>query len=397
MAEERQKLAKKYEKIHLILDVGETVVSLFLLLGFIFLGYSLRLRETVAAWSSHPYLQLLIYIAVWGMAFSVLLFPFSFISGYWVEHKFNLSNQSLRAWLWEKLKMLAVGILLFIPIVLIFYYLLRTTPHTWWLWTALVLFFFSILIGRIAPQLIFPLFYKFEPLENDSLLQRMRRLAGIGKFRLQGVYRFNMSKTTKKANAAFTGLGKSKRIILGDTLLEKFSNDEIEVVFAHEVGHYVHKHILQGILIGTLTTFITLYLAYKAYAGSLGYFSLQGMADLAGLPVLSLILAFLGFISSPLSNILSRSRERIADRFALEHSTHPAAFISAMQKLAALNLSDKEPNALIEFLFHSHPALSKRIAMAEKYLKEKNIPIPDRIANGTEAEAATSDQGEITE
>ncbi len=364
----QDKRAKRYENIKLALSISETIISLILLVAFIFGGYSVEWRSWVTAQVANPYLQLLLFLAGLGIAYSFISFPLSYISGYWLEHRFQLSNQSFGAWLWEQTKAFLVGIVLLIPIILVFYFFLINYPQTWWLWTAVVIFVFTIIIGRITPQFILPLFNKFEPLENEELLQRMKALAEKGRFHLEGIFRFDMSKSTKKANAAFTGIGKTRRIILGDTLLDNFSVDEIEAVFAHEVGHYLHKHLAQGVITGTLITFISLFIAdyfYQDWLGGMGY---SGPADLAALPLLSLILSIIAFITTPLSNILSRRNERQADRYALANSTNAQAFISAMEKLSEMNLADKEPHPLVEFLFHSHPSIASRITMSRKIL-----------------------------
>jgi len=361
--------AKRYERIKLLLNIGETVLVLLGMIIFIFGGYSIRWRNLTDVYCANPYLRLLIYLAGLGLAFSVISLPVGYIGGYWLEKKYRLSNQTFWSWVWEETKALLVGLVLFIPIILIFYYLLLHTPQTWWLWTALVLFVFSVLMGRLAAQVIFPLFYKFEKLENTEILSRMKTLAQKGGFRLEGIFRFNMSKTTKKANAAFTGLGKSRRIIIGDTLLESFSVDEIEAVFAHEVGHFVHRHLKQGIMTGTLITFFSLYVADYFYERLLSGMGFNGPADPAALPLLFLIISLIAFITTPLSNGLSRRNERQADRYALANGTRPEAFISAMEKLSEMNLSDKEPHPMVAFLFHSHPSISSRIKMARTFIE----------------------------
>ena len=368
MESEKLKKAKKYEKINLSLSIGSAVLSFILLLLFIILGYSNELRNLSLSWFDNPYMQLLSYVFVIGAGFSLISFPISLVSDFWLEHHFELSNQSFFAWIWEKIKGLFVGLILGIPVLLIFYFFLLNYPQTWWVWTATVLFFFSVFIGKIAPNYIFPLFYKFEKLDDENLKVRMQKLADKGKFSLEGLYKFNMSKTTKKANAAFTGLGKSKRIILGDTLLEKFSADEIETVFAHEVGHYVHKHILQGIVIGTISTYLSLYISYLVHSKIVIAYGFSGVADLAALPVLSLIISLISLITSPFTNALSRHNERAADRYALKNSSNPDAFIEALKKLSESNLSDPQPHPVVEFLFHSHPSVNKRVQFAENIL-----------------------------
>lgn len=360
--------AKKYEKIKLGLSLFSTILSITVLVLFVVLGYASLLRDLVAVWFDNLYLQLLTFLFCIGAGYSVVSFPLSYFGGFWLEHHYNLSNQTFAGWIWERTKGFLVGIVLGVPILLIFYYFLLNYPETWWFWTATVLFFFSVILGKIAPHVIMPLFYKFEKLDDENLLTRMQNLAKKGKFALEGVYKFNMSKTTNKANAAFTGLGKSKRIIMGDTLLEKFDADEIESVFAHEVGHYAHKHIIQGVIVGTISSYISLYIAYLAYNIIVAYFGYKGVADLAALPVLSLIITVISLITAPLTNMLSRANERQADSFALKNSSNPHAFINALKKLAESNLADPSPHPLVEFLFHSHPSIEKRIKYAENLL-----------------------------
>ncbi len=362
--------AKQYEKINLGFSIFSTILSIIILVIFVVLGYSAQLRDIVSSWSDNAYLQLIYFLFAMGAGYSVISFPLSYFSDFWLEHHFELSNQTFSAWIWEKTKGFIVGSILGLPILLAFYFFLLNYPDTWWVWTATILFFFSIIIGKIAPQVIMPLFYKFEKLDDEILLDRMQSLAKKGNFSLEGVYRFDMSKSTKKANAAFTGMGKSKRIILGDTLLEKFNADEIEGVFAHEVGHYVHKHITQGVFIGTLSTYLTLYITHLIFDWILAATHFTGVADLAALPILSLIITLLSMIAAPFTNMLSRYNERQADRYAIENSSNPAAFIAALQKLAESNLSDPDPHPLVEFLFHSHPSVGKRVKFAEGLLAQ---------------------------
>jgi STE24 endopeptidase len=180
-----------------------------------------------------------------------------------------------------------------------------------------------------------------------------------------------LSKTTKKANAAFTGMGKTKRIILGDTLLENFTVDEIEAVFAHEVGHYVHKHIYIGIIVSTISSFLSFYLADFFYVKVLPLFSFSNISDPAALPLLFLILSLITLIITPFSNALSRKHERQADLYALQNINNPESFKTSMIKLSDLNLSNQEPHPLVEFFFYSHPSIKKRVAFAENFAGQK--------------------------
>ncbi len=367
----REILAKRYERIKLIVSLSESVISFALIFLFLVSGYSVSLRDWVQGIAQNRYLQFLLFMAIAGAGISAITFPLNFYSGFYLEHRFQLSNQTLWAWFKEKFKEWLVGLIILLPLSLAFYFLLLNYPDTWWFWLSIVLFLFSVLLGRIAPQVIFPLFYKFEPIDDDELIARMEKLAKKGNFRLQGVYRFDMSKNTKKANAAFTGLGKSKRIIIGDTLLENYSVDEIETVFAHEVGHFVHKHIQKLLFIGTIQTFAGFYLVHIIYRLLLQQMGFGAPSDLAALPLITLILSLYMLIVSPITNGISRYFERQADRYALRNSAKPEAFPRALLKLSEQNLTDKEPHPLVEFLFHSHPSVKKRVKTAEEWLNEK--------------------------
>ena len=367
---EKNEKAKRYEKIKLSLSIGESVLTFLLLTAFVVSGYSVELREFVFRIIEGDYSRFFVYVLILGAALSIVSLPIDYISGFWLEHHYDLSNQTFGGWLWEKTKGLLVGLLVILPVMFVFYFLLRNYPQTWWLWLAGFLFLFSVVLGKIAPLLIFPLFYKFIPLENEELLKKMHSLAEKGKFALDGVYRFDLSKTTKKANAAFTGMGKTKRIILGDTLLDNFSVDEIEAVFAHEVGHYVHKHIYIGIIVSTVSSFLSFYLANIFYVKLLPKFSFSNIADPAALPLLFLILSLITLIITPFSNALSRRHEHQADLYALKNIDNPESFKTSMIKLSDLNLSNQEPHPLVEFLFYSHPSIKKRVAFAENFAEQ---------------------------
>jgi len=306
-------------------------------------------------------------ISLGGIIQSVITFPLSFYSDYTLEHKYGLSNQTIPGYFKEKIKGMLIGLLLGIPLLLIFYFIIKNYSESWWLILGAVMFFFSVIIGRLAPTLIMPLFYKFKPLENEEIKQKILSLCEKTGVRIQGIFEFNMSKNTKKANAAFTGIGKSKRIILGDTLLKNFSPEEIETVFAHEMGHYKKRHIMKLMTVSVFMTFAGLYLTSLAYSNSLNTFGFNSVSEIAALPLLFIYLSLFGLITSPISNILSRKFEWEADTFAIETTRDKGAFISAMEKLADQNLADKTPDKIIEFLFHSHPSIDKRIKFAEDY------------------------------
>ncbi len=364
---DRQRKAKRYARIQrrlLLVDLGlGGVFGLAWLLS----GASLWLRQQVVGLTAQPLLVVALYAAVLGAAYGLLDAPLSYYGGFVLPHRYGLSTQTLRAWLWDRVKGAVISGGLGLILLEVMYALLRASPGWWWLWTALVMLLFSVILSSLAPVLILPLFYKFTPLDDEALVARLTRLAEAAGTRVRGVYRFDMSRKTVQANAALAGLGDTRRIILGDTLLDHFTPDEIETVLAHELGHHVHGDMGKGILVQSALTLGGLWLASLALGWGVRLFGFEGIADVAGMPWLGLVLGAFGLITTPLGNAYSRWRERLADRYALETTRKPREFASAMTRLANQNLADADPERWVEVLLHGHPAISRRVAMAESF------------------------------
>ncbi|MDZ7766585.1 MAG: M48 family metallopeptidase [Melioribacteraceae bacterium] len=223
------------------------------------------------------------------------------------------------------------------------------------------MFIVSVVLAQIVPIVILPIFYKVSPIENEELKESIVRLAKEVGMKVENVFSFNMSKNTKKANAAFTGLGKTKRIILGDTLLDNFSKEEIETVIAHELGHYKYKHIVKNIIIGTVFSFLTLFLIATLYEVSLSWFGFESITKIAALPILSLWGMLIGLIQSPIGNIISRKYEYQADEYAVKATDNPEIFKNTLTKLNEQNLGDDTPHPFVEWFFYSHPSIKNRV------------------------------------
>ncbi len=366
MDESRKHQAKKYEKIKLTVGITEGIISFVLLLLFVSLGYSKRLEIFVYQYTSNAYLALVYFGLIIGLVSSVLSFPSDYFFGFRLEHKFGLSNLTFWGWIKEKLKAAVVGAVIGAPIAFLFYWLISTYEN-WWFYLACIVWGYSVLLAQITPILIMPIFYKFKPIENVGLKEKILNLCNKVGFKVKGVFTFDMSKTTKKANAAFTGMGKTKRIILGDTLIENFTEDEIETVFAHELGHYKKGHIRKNIFFSVFATFAGLFIMSKLYIWLLPYFGFQYPWEIGALPLLALIATVLSFLTSPIGAALSRKFEFEADRFAIDTTRNFDAFKSTMEKLADQNLANDEPNKLVEFWFRSHPSIKRRIEQAGLY------------------------------
>ena len=378
--------SKKYNNTKLAFGIGEGIVSFLLIFFFVQTGLSLKLERYLTNYFSNQYLSFLIFVLVTGVAASILFSPVNYYTGFYLEHKYNLSNQTFIKWIWEGLKGILVSAVIGIPILLFFYYSLNQFEQLWWLPFAIVLFLISVVLARIVPIIILPIFYKVTPIENEELKTRISNLAKDARIKVENVFKFDMSKNTKKANAAFTGIGKSKRILLGDTLLDNYTDDEIETVIAHELGHYKKKHIIKNIIIGTVSSFVTLFLIAVLYNVSIGWFGFKSISNIAALPLLTLWAMLIGLIQSPLSNILSRKYEYEADEYAITSTNKAEAFISTLNKLNEQNLGDKDPHPFVEWFFYSHPSVKKRISAIEKLAKDEHEVISElreeRIVSG---------------
>jgi len=294
--------------------------------------------------------------------------PLSYHGGFALPHRFGQSTQTLKDWIRDQVKGALVGAPLGLVLLELLYLALRSTGDLWWVWAAGGLLVFNVVLANLAPILIMPLFNKYVPLgeEHADLVQRLTRLAEKARTRVQGVYKFDLSRRTKAANAALTGIGNTRRIILGDTMINEFTADEIETVLAHELGHHVHRDILWLIAAGCLVTMAGLYAASHAMKWAVTTFGFAGVSDPAALPALAAILGAFGLLTLPLENAFSRWREAMADSYALEATGKNAAFASALVRLANQNLSEVDPEKWVVWMFYSHPPLGERIAVARR-------------------------------
>jgi STE24 endopeptidase len=365
---ERQKKAKEYARLSRRLMLVDLAIGAVYILAWLALGWSQALKGTLLQWTSNEWLLVAGFAAVFGLGFLLINLPLSYYEGFVLPHRYELSTQTFGGWVSDEIKGLLIGGALGLFVLEVIYAVLRAFPETWWLWAGGILLVFNVILANLGPVLIFPLFYKFVPLGEDyaDLATRLVRLAERANTHVRGVYQFDMSKRTKAANAALTGLGNTRRIILGDTLLKEFTTDEIETVLAHELGHHVHKDIPVGMLISALLTLGGLYIAALGLNWGVTYFGFEGVSDIAALPLFMLVMGLYGLVTMPLSNAYSRWRERRADEYALEATDNGQAYASALTRLANQNLAEADPEPWVEFLLYSHPSLSSRISMAEK-------------------------------
>lgn len=366
---EKQVKAKEYSRIRrrlMVLDLGLAAVYAVLWLAA---GWSVTLRDTLYGLTDNEWLVVAGFVLVFGVLYFLIDLPLGYYSGYILPHRYELSNQSLGGWIADQAKGVLVGGILGLFVIEIVYFVLRVSPDLWWLWTGLLLLLFNVILANLAPVLLMPLFYKFVPLdqENEDLVARLMNLADRAGAGVRGVYKFDMSRRTKAANAAVTGLGNTRRILLGDTLISDFSEDEIETVLAHELAHLVHHDIPVGILFESVITLGGLYLASLVLNWSVIALGFNSVSDVAAMPLFGMVMGLYGLIVMPLGNAYSRQREFRADEYALKMTGNGAAYASALARLANQNLAEADPEPWVEILLYSHPALNKRIAMAENY------------------------------
>ena len=294
--------------------------------------------------------------------------PVAFFGGHEVERRFGLSKQSTGGWLGDQLKSLLLGVLLQTPLLTAAYAVIRRRPRDWWLIIAGASVPLTVALSNLAPVLLMPLFNRFQPLRDEPLAARVRALAARSGVRISDVYEMDMSRQSEKPNAMFTGLGNTKRIVLGDTLLSQFPEDEVEAVVAHELGHQVHGDIWRLIGFGAGAGFGLAWLlsriAPEAVRRTHERTGVSDVADEASLPVLALLITALGLVLMPVQAAFSRALERRADRFAVELTRNGEAYAQAMERLATQALADPDPPRPVVVMLYSHPPIVERIRAA---------------------------------
>jgi STE24 endopeptidase len=301
---------------------------------------------------------------------SILLLLTKFLSlgldyySFLIEHRYHLSNQRLRNWAWDQGKGFALTFLFSQALVQMVYLLIRLQPQWWWV-TGWILFMgLNVLLAHIAPVLLFPLFFRFRALADGELTARLTRMSEKAGAKVRGVYEWQLSEKTKKANAALMGLGRTRRIVISDTLLAACNPDEIEAVLAHELGHHVYRHLWKSIAVRGVITFLGFWCLKLAVRWAAFDWKRYDQIDFANLPLMILVSTAISVLLLPVMNAYSRFNERQADAYAWKSLGSVEAFCSAMEKLAAQNLSEREPSRWVEVLFHSHPATGRRMKAA---------------------------------
>jgi STE24 endopeptidase len=364
--------AARYHRLRRRASLAGTVLGALLLVLLLTTGGSAAIRDLAAALAGLSFFfTIVFYVVVVALLSEAVQLPVAYYQGVALERRYGLSTQTTGRWWLDHAKAGAVALAFAIAGALIVLYLLRWSPDYWWLIAADCFASILVLLAQLAPVLLLPLFYEFKPLDRPDLTGRLAVLAERAGVRVVGVFEWRLSDRTRKANAALTGIGRTRRILLSDTLLADHGDEEIEVILAHEIAHHVHRDIWKAIALESLLIALGFYLADLALAASAGYFGIGSKGDVAGLPLLVLAGGAVSLALLPLANAFSRAHERRADRYALEMTGNVVAFVTAMKRLAAQNLAEERPSRLVEFLFHSHPAMAARIEAAHAWSRNR--------------------------
>jgi STE24 endopeptidase len=362
MADEDEVRARRYHRRQFGLTLADLALGVLLLAWWSGSGAATRVAAVLTSGLHSPAAIVGAMTLIVGASQALLTFPLDFVGGFVLPRRAGLLTQSLGGWLGDRAKALGIGGVLGLLSVQIVYTLLRWSPDRWWLWAGGILALGIVLLAAVVPVWLVPLFYRLTPLEDPALRTRILGLASRMGVRAAEVAVADFSRKGRTANAAVVGLGRTRRILVSDTLLREFPAEEVEVVLAHELGHHARRHVAKGLLLQSVLVIAALWTADRALRGGAGPLGLAGPADPAGLPFLALVVTALGLLATPVVAAWSRRLERQADRVALDVTGAPHAFVAAMERLGRLNLAERQPGRLRELLFATHPSLEARIA-----------------------------------
>ena len=355
-----------------------TLVSVFVtvawLSGLVLSGASAQLRTWAETWggpASAGFLRYAATVCIIALVLfaleEILSFPFSCYRGFVIEHRYGLSRETFSEWLRDHAKAAAIGLMFTLVAAVAVYAAIYLAPRRWWLIAAFLATVAAVLLTTILPTVLLPLFYRLEPLDRPLLRDRLVALAEARGVKAIGVFVWGLGEKTRKANAALVGLGRSQRILLSDTLLAEYTDDEIEVVLAHELAHYAHRDLWKAVALDALVALAAAWGAdfLRRAVGPL--FGFAGPQDVAAMPLHVLGAGFISVMAIPFVNAVSRHNERRADSFALDATGRVESFVSAMKRLGAQNLAEPRPSLLTRVLFYTHPPLEDRIAAAARW------------------------------
>jgi STE24 endopeptidase len=357
--------AKAYSSSKQYLALCSIMISFLFFSGLVFSNGSELIAQLCFFISRNPYIAAFLFVFIVGGLLEIISFPIDYEKSFALDHRFGVSRQGFSSWMKDYFKGMLLSSVLFFCMFFVFYFFLRNFPYLWWVYAGVVYFFTSILLAGVFPMIIIPMFYKLSKISDITLKDRIKALAKKAGVEILDVYNIGLGAKTSKANAAVCGIGKSKRILLSDTLLEKYSQDEIEVTLAHELSHYKRRHFWKLNFLNLAVTIFALYLIDMILLALVSYGMISAKYSIQAFPFIAAFFIFYSFILLPWTNFISRIYETQADRDAMSMTGKPQALSMLMKKLSEQNLSDATPGFLSKLFFYSHPPASERIALAE--------------------------------
>jgi len=355
-----------------------TLANQGLFLAILLSGFLPWLVKTISLWQYGQIVGGLIFFAALSVFANLLRIPFSLYEAFVIEERYGFNVMSFKVWVSDLFKNIVIGavmggLLLGLLLILVVY-----AGNAWWIWAWMLVGAFELLLLWLFPVVILPLFNKFDPIENVGLEDRIRALMEKVGLRAKGIFKMDASKRSKHTNAYFTGVGRSKRIVLYDTLLESHGEEEILAVLAHEIGHWEKRHVLRQLLFVEIVSLAGLYAAARFLDWPMLYkaFGFQEAIPYAGLFLIGTGFSLIGYFAHPLEAALSRKFEREADDFSLTLMKEPAPLIAALKRLATENLSNLNPHPLYAWYYYSHPPLAERIERLAKGDRDKTGTAP---------------------
>lgn len=362
--------AARYHRLKRRATVVTVAVNAGLLAALLGGGGSVRLRElAVKLTGSRPDAALTVafYVCLFATVQAIVTLPLAYYDGFLLERRYGLSVESRRDFTRDHLKAMLVNVGLALLAGEIVFAAMRTWPAAWWMVAASALTLGMALVAGLAPVLLFPLFYRFKQLERRELHDRLAALSQRAGVRVLGVYEWGLGAKSRRANAALVGSWRTRRVLVSDTLLADYTDDEIEVILAHELGHHAHRDLLTGLALEAVLMTTALGVGAVALDRAWSLLGLTGPSDVAGVPLLLLTAGAVMVCATPLVNGISRHHERRADRYAMALTDRPAALVSALRRLGTQNLAETNPPRVALWLFHSHPPLDERISAARAF------------------------------
>jgi STE24 endopeptidase len=385
--------ATRYHRLKRRASIMSLAWGAGLLVALLLSGGSIALRDLAAlaagriaapTWPG-PLLVVLVYVTLLAVLHESVSLPIDFYRGFVLERRYGLATEQPRHWFHDHAKSSLLGFVFGLLGAVFIYATLWLVPGWWWIFSAAACSIVTIALTTLGPVVLLPLFYHSAPLDREPLRARLVSLAARAGTPVVDAYEWRLSDRTRKANAALAGLGSTRRILVSDTLLTEYSDDEIEVILAHELAHHVHRDIWKGIAYETILTFAGFFLASRLLVLAVPAIGLTDAADVAGLPVLLLGAMLMSLVILPAANVVSRRYERRADRFALDLVRNPEAFTAAMRRLGAQNLAEERPSRLARWLFYSHPPIEERIGMADRWSATDTVSSQSQAGGGVTA------------